>query len=159
MATRRVDGCKGLNQPNTTSIAPLLQQPEIDGLFWYTFGAGYSGWSGTVWGPGGSGGGGGKQGGSKPVIGGRFSLWGEAKTGTMLGVRPMIEAMKLQLFERKITRDATSADGYSLFPVHAWSHNVSDVVEVVRALEETGNFEVMPPSALLAAVAKNVVHH
>ena len=29
---------------------------------------------------------------------------------------------------------------------------------VVRALEETGNFEVMPPSALLAAVAKNVVH-
>jgi hypothetical protein len=135
-----------------------LEQPEIDRLFWCTFGAGYSGWSGTIWAPGGSGGGGGKQGGSKPVIGGRFSLWGEAKTGTMLGVRPMIGAMKLQLFERKITRDATSADGYSLFPVHAWSHNVSDVVGVVRALEETGNFEVMPPSALLAAVAKNVVH-
>jgi hypothetical protein len=43
--------------------------------------------------------------------------------------------------------------------VHAWSHNVSDVVEVVRALEETGKFEVMTPSALLATVAKNVVHH
>ena len=70
----------------------------------------YSGWSGTLWGnaggrantstpnpypeysqP--------KQAAKKPVIGGRFSLWGEATTGTMLGVKPMIANMKLLMFE------------------------------------------------------------
>ena len=145
------DGCRGLNKPNMSAIEPLLQQPQIDGIFWYTFGAGYSGWSGTMWGGDGSG-----SIKKKPVVGGRFSLWGEATKGTMLGVKPLIASMKLLLLERKINRDANSANGYSLVPVHAWSHNVSDVVEVARALEETGDFEVVTPSALLAAVAKNV---
>ena len=52
--------------------------------------------------------------------------------------------------------DESSADGYSLFPVHAWSHNVSDVVAVAKGLEGTGYFEVVTPSALLKAVAQNV---
>jgi hypothetical protein len=40
--------------------------------------------------------------------------------------------------------------------VHAWSHNVSDVVQVVRALEATGGFEAVTPTALMQAVAANV---
>ena len=44
----------------------------------------------------------------------------------------------------------------SLIPVHAWSHNVSDVVAVAAALEATGHFEVVTPTALLRAVAQNV---
>lgn len=107
-------------------------------MFWYTFGAGYSGWSGTLWG--------GAAGKKKPVIGGRFSLWGEGKKGSMLGVKPMIENMKLLMLEGKISRSATAADGYSLIPVHAWSHNVTDVVEIAAALEATGHFEVVTPT-------------
>ena len=45
----------------------------------------------------------------------------------------------------------------SLIPVHAWSHNVSDVVAVAAALEATGHFEVVTPTALLKAVAQNVI--
>ena len=40
--------------------------------------------------------------------------------------------------------------------VHAWSHNVSDVVTVAKMLEDTGHFEVVTPTALLKAVAENV---
>ena len=32
-----------------SAIAPVVSQPNVDGMFWYTFGAGYSGWSGTEW--------------------------------------------------------------------------------------------------------------
>lgn len=119
-------------------------------MYWYTFGAGYSGWSGTVWTPAGAG----KA--QKPVIGGRFSLWGEGEVGSMLGVKALVRNMKRLLFERKINTSPSSADGYSLFPVHAWSHNVSDVVAVAKELEASGHFEVVTPSALLAAVAQNV---
>ena len=40
--------------------------------------------------------------------------------------------------------------------MHAWSHNVNDVVQVVRALEATGGFEAVTPTALMQAVAANV---
>lgn len=143
-------GCKGLNSPNMSAVAPIVSQPNVDGMFWYTFGAGYSGWSGTEWYISSDG----KQ--TKPVIGGRFSLWGEGKIGSMLGVEPLIKNMERLLLERKIDTDATSADGYSLFPVHAWSHNVTDVVTVSKALEATGYFETVTPSELLKAVAQNV---
>ena len=34
-------GCKGLDSPNMSSLEPLLARDEVDGIFWYTFGAGY----------------------------------------------------------------------------------------------------------------------
>lgn len=93
---------------------------------------------------------------SQLPAGGRFSLWGEAKIGSMLGVEALIKNMERLLMERKINTDPASADGYSLFPVHAWSHNVTDVVAVSKALEATGYFETVTPSELLKAVAQNV---
>eukprot|EP01044_Picomonas_judraskeda_P012838 COSAG03_NODE_1880_length_3396_cov_33.248408_5_plen_145_part_00 len=132
-----------------SAIAPILSQPNVDGMFWYTFGAGYSGWSGTEWHTSD-----GQR--FKPVIGGRASLWGEGTSGSMLGVTPLIKLMERLLMEQKINTDATSADGYSLFPVHAWSHNVTDVVTVSERLEATGFFETVTPSELLQAVAQNV---
>ena len=56
-----VPGCKGLWQPNMTALAPLLARPEVDGVIFYTYGAGYSGWSGTRW----------DAATRKPVVGGR----------------------------------------------------------------------------------------
>ena len=141
-----IPGCKGLVAPNMSSLEPLLLQPSVDGIFWYTFGAGYAGWSDTLWSPTNK----------KPVVGARYSLWGEAKEGTMLGVKPLIFQMEKQLLQRKIGLDPTKKDGYSLISVHAWSHNVSDVLEVATALEATGKFEVVTPSDLMAGVIAHV---
>jgi hypothetical protein len=142
-------GCAGLNSPNMTALAPLLAQPNVEGLVWYTFGAGYSGWSGTRWGgPAGAA--------PKPVVGGRVSLWGQATTGTMLGVVPLVARFKSLLAAGTISTDAADADGYSLVPVHAWSHNVSDVVKAARMLEALGDFEIVTPTQLLRGVAQDV---
>ena len=141
-----IPGCKGLVSPNMSSLEPLLAQPSVDGVFWYTFGAGYAGWSDTMWSPTTK----------KPVVGARYSLWGEAKAGTMLGVKPLIFNMEKQLLERKIGIDPTQKNGYSLISVHAWSHNVTDVLQVATALEATGKFEVVTPSTLMASVIQHV---
>jgi hypothetical protein len=37
----------------------------------------------------------------------------------MLGVKPLVKNMERLLFERKINKLPSSADGYSLFPVRA----------------------------------------
>ena len=150
-----VPGCTGLWAPNMTALAPLLARPEVDGVFFYTYGAGYSGWSGTRWSAP-VGGGAGKARRRKPVVGGRVSLWGEAASGTMLGVRPLVARLRALLAAGKISTDAGDADGYSLVPVHAWSHNVSDVALAARLLAATGDFEVVTPTALMQSVAANV---
>lgn len=161
-------GCKGLMKPNKTSLAPILAQQAVDGIFWYvtwqyvrrfkavaldkhircryTFGAGYSGWHDIEW----------DDTTAKPIVGGRLSLWGESIAGTMLGVRPLVEQLKLQLFTGKISTKTDRSDGYSLIPVHAWSHNVSDVRAVAEALTESGHFEIVTPTQLLSMIRTNV---
>ena len=37
-----VIGAGNLNSPNMSVLQPLLEQETIEGIFWYTFGAGYS---------------------------------------------------------------------------------------------------------------------
>lgn len=135
-------GAGNLASPNMSALRPLLQQESVEGLFWYTFGAGYSGWNGTIFDPTSR----------KPVIGGRISLWGNATSGTMLGVESMIEYFKRQLDRQIINTNESDVNGYSLVPVNVWSHSVDDVVKVAKDLEQTGNFEVITPTALLEEV-------
>ena len=132
------------NEPNPSTIAPLLQQKSIKGIFWYTFGAGYSGWSGTKW----------DTDTGKPIVGARVSLWGNSTSGTMLGVGAMVERFKKLYRSRTINGKRNSTDGYSLVPVNVWSHSVADVVAVAQGLEKMGNFEIVTPSGLLEDVAK-----
>ena len=40
------------------------------------------------------------------AVAGRFSLWGEGRTGSMLGVTPLIKNMERLLMERKINTGA-----------------------------------------------------
>merc|ERR1711871_1214465 len=93
----------------------------------------------------------------KPVIGARMSLWGNAPSGTMVGVSGLVRQMQALLKQGNITTSSLSPDGYSLFPVHAWSHTYADVVEAARLLQATNDFEVITPSQLLADVVANVV--
>ena len=140
-------GAGNLASPNMSALQPLLQQDSVEGLFWYTFGAGYSGWNGTIF----------DRKSKKPVIGGRISLWGNASSGTMLGVNPMIEYFKMQLKKGIINTNASDVNGYSLVPVNVWSHTVDDVVKVAKALEQTGNFEIITPTTLLDEVRTKCV--
>ena len=132
------------NEPKLSTVAPLLRQESIKGIFWYTFGAGYSGWSGTKW----------DADSGKPIVGARVSLWGNSTRGTMIGVGAMVERFKELYRSQAINGNRKSTDGYSLVPVNVWSHSVADVVAVAQGLEKLGNFEIVTPSALLEGVAK-----
>ena len=80
-----------------------------------------------------------------------------AMTAMMLGTAiALILLRSVPLISLSLTLFGRWPAGYSLFPTHAWSHNVTDVVDAVRLLEETGQFEAVTPTELMAAVAKNV---
>ena len=89
----------------------------------------------------------------KPIVSGRYSLWGESPaTGPddMLGVDGLVERLK------KLPKSRVMKEGYSLIPVHAWSHSYDDVVVVAEKLAAAGGFEVVLPSELLGMVRRNV---
>ena len=87
--------------------------------------------------------------GGKPVIGARVSLWGSGTTGDMIGVEALPRALA------PLPKDPSDPDAYSLIAVHAWSHNVSDVVRAARMLEAEGGFEVVSPAELVRRLLAN----
>jgi hypothetical protein len=123
--------------PVCTEIDPLLTE---NGAIFYPWGDGYAGLRGKVYFCGG-----------KPVVSGRFSLWGDAKTGDMVDVDGLVANLKAMP-----EASVTSTGAYSLIPVHAWSHTYEDIVSVVEALQEDGRFDVVTPSELLLRVKVNV---
>ena len=129
------------DEPSESELLDLLAG-NVTGMLYYSWGSGYSGFGGKMWTMGG-----------KPVVSGRYTLWGEEAEGPMLGVDGMIAALTALP-----CRDKSMAEAYSVVPVHAWSHNLTDVMRVVAALEEAGGFEVVLPSELLIRVASNVMN-
>lgn len=137
-----------MNYGNTYTpqqMAAYTSQPGIDAVMMYYF-SNYAGGVGAIdWSNG------------KPVIGGRFALWGDGTNPsgpTWLNVTGAINTLLTQ------ARDPTSAAGYSLIPVHAWSHNVTDVRTIRDALDAAapGQFEVVTPDEFVARILANVVH-
>merc|ERR1740121_1083711 len=117
-------------------LEPLLSGEDVDGMLYYPWGGGYSALHGGVW-----------QIGSKTVVSSRFSLWGDAKTGDeMLGVAGLVDKLK------GLPKSPTSADGYSLIAVNAWSHSYDDVLAVAEGLKEVGGFEFVTPSELVKRI-------
>jgi hypothetical protein len=57
---------------------------------------------------------------------------------------------------RALPKDPYSPDGYSLIPVHVWTHGVGDVVEAAGLLG--AGFEVITPEELMNRVKENVFH-
>ena len=139
-AGMRVVNVLGQNDdpPDGALLAQLLAQDGIDGALYYPFGGGYSALGGRMWRLGG-----------KLVLSGRLSLWGNASSGSMLGVQPLIDALLA------LPRNPSSADGYSVVPVHAWSHSYADVATVAAALEASGGVDVVAPSELLRRVGRD----
>ena len=108
--------------------------------------------SGGEKGDGGRGGEGGGEGGGdgKVLISGRVSLWGDGDKGTTLGVKPMISRLL------SMPRVSSSPDGYSIIPVHVWSHSYADVLTIATALEASGGVDVVLPSELISRLEENV---
>jgi hypothetical protein len=125
--------------PVAALVAPLLANEDVDGMLFYSWGDGYSGLRGDCWWIGG-----------KPVVSGRYSLWGSEPTGDQLDVATMIDKIKA------LPQDPMSPLGYSVIPVHAWSHSYSDIVTVAMALKAAGGFEIVLPSELIRRVKANL---
>ena len=123
---------------NSSWIEPLLSQRAIDAVFLYEFN-GYSELKGSI-----------SFVAGKPIIGGRFNLW----SPDFYDVEQLAAALK----SLPNLTDVSSEQGYSLIPVHAWSHTVTDVLKVKEILERDGRFEVVLPSELVRRVVAHCVH-
>lgn len=133
--------------------ASYLQHDNIDAIFWYNYDD-YSGMQGNItFVPSSST----AAPGSKPVIGGRYNLWGDGSNPsgpTFKNVTGLVDALLT------LPRDPTTSYGYSLIPVHAWSHNVTDVRAVFEALQQQsgGGVEVVTPDVFVQRIVANVQH-
>ena len=104
---------------------------------------------------------------SRAVIGGRFNLWGN---GSDMDDRCCIHSPERpDLQERhgprrrpplEQARDPTTPAGYSLIPLHAWSHNVTDARAVMEALETIapGAVDIVTPDVFVARIVASIPH-
>jgi hypothetical protein len=121
-----------------------LRHDGIDGLFWYPY-SDYSGLRGSItWSSGG-----------KPVVGGRFNLWGDGANPsgpTFKNVSGLADALL------GMPRDPSLPEGYSLVPLHAWSHTVADAAQVMALVEAAapGAVQALMPAEFVAKIVANV---
>lgn len=109
-----------------------LKQDNIDALFYYSYGANYTGRQGQIdWYK------------DKPSIGGRYTLWGTLSS-------PQSLATQLN----QASTNINSQDGYSLVSVHVWDRSVNDVLDCINRLGP--NVRVVAPDEFVWLVRKNL---
>lgn len=109
-----------------------LKQDNVDALFYYSYGANYTGRHGQIdWYK------------DKPSIGGRYTLWGTLSS-------PQSLANQLN----QASTNINSADGYSLVSVHIWSRDVDDVQDCINRLGP--NVRVVAPDEFVWLIRKNL---
>ena len=112
-------------------LSVYAQCSNIDAVFYYMY-SDYSGWKGKImWING------------KPVVGGRFSMWGD-KDGPETVAQKINECAKNQF----------QPEGYSLIPVHSWTHSVEDVKKCVSMLD--GDVRVVAPDDFVKLIKNNL---
>lgn len=113
-------------------LQSFLQQPDIDGLFFFTYGQGYMGLHGYA-----------ECLNGKPVIAARYSLWDQLQS-----------AEQIAQAVNAATKDPYSADGYSLIDVHVWSNSVDSVIHCAQLMDS--NVRIVAPDAFVKLFAKGV---
>ena len=121
-------------------ISDFLAADDVPGMIFYAWGGGYAALNGTAY-----------ECDGKPVMTGRWSLWGDGTGPYTYGVPAMIENL---LGVGNLT-DPREAESYSFIPVLAWDHSYADVVTIVEALEADGRFDVVLPSQMLQKFAQS----
>ncbi len=127
-----------IDKDNAHNPDPYLRQPNVDALFYYSYGAQYTGLKGEI-----------KWYKDKPSIAAREKLWGG---GDRLKNDAITSTLATEL--NKKSTDINSADGYSLVPVHVWSMNVSDVYNTITKLNP--NIRVVAPDEFVWLIRKNL---
>ena len=118
-----------------------LKQSNVDALFYYSYGAQYTGLNGAI-----------KWYKDKPSIGGRFTLWGNSDDGSAQTRNKVCQSLANQLNSQ--STNINSANGYSLIPVHIWTMGPSDVLNCINKLNP--NVRVVSPDEFVWLVRKNV---
>lgn len=133
------------NNVDDLVASSYLKNAEIDALLWYYF-SDYAGVSGAI-----------RFVQNKPVIGARFNLWGSGVAPDptdphFKNVSSLADALRF------LPAWPDSSFGYSLVALHAWSHNVSDAVEVVRLANQRGGtrVEAVDPQEFVRRIMGNI---
>jgi hypothetical protein len=110
---------------------PFLKQESVDGLFYYDY-SDYSKEKGRM-----------DCFALKPVISGKYNLWGGFETCESLAAKLNDEV-----------RDPYSEDGYSLVAVHAWSNSVDSLLFIQSMLDE--NVRIVAPDEFVRLIRENI---
>lgn len=131
-----IDNDNGLHSPNE-----YLKQSNIDALFFYTYGAQYTGMNGKIsWYKG------------KPSIGGRFTFWGNSSDRSAATQDRVAQSLANVLNTQSTNINTES--GYSLVPVHIWTENPTDVLNLISKLGP--NVRVVAPDEFVWLIKKNL---
>ncbi|MBI9071108.1 MAG: hypothetical protein JEY94_05900 [Melioribacteraceae bacterium] len=115
-------------------LKPFLEQEQIDAIFFYYYYS-YVGGEGNIYWVN-----------DKPVITGRYQLWGGEFDG------PETLADKINI----MSKDITYSKAYSLIPVHVWTESVDDVLTTINHFDD--NVRVVTPDEFVALIRKNIQH-
>jgi len=120
-------------QYSQDAVEEFAQSDDIDGIFYYLY-SNYAGLNGSI----------SFVNKSKPIIGGRFNLW----PGVFED--PISLAQKLNA----LPKTKTSANGYSLIPVHVWNVPYSSVIQCISLLGP--NVRVVTPTHFVELIKANL---
>jgi hypothetical protein len=131
-----IDNDNGAHSPNE-----YLKQSNIDALFFYTYGSQYTGMNGKIsWYKG------------KPSIGGRFTFWGNSSDRSTATQEKVAQSLANVLNTQ--STNIYSESGYSLVPVHIWTENPTDVLNLINKLGP--NVRVVAPDEFVWLIKKNL---
>ena len=110
---------------------PFLKQESVEGLFYYDY-SDYSKEKGRM-----------DCFALKPVISGKYNLWGGFETCESLATKLNNEV-----------KDPSSEEGYSLVAVHAWSNSVDSLLFIQSMLDE--NVRIVAPDEFVRLIRENI---
>ncbi|MBN2484685.1 MAG: RICIN domain-containing protein [Bacteroidales bacterium] len=118
-----------------------LKQSNIDALFYYTYGGQYQGMHGAI-----------KWYKDKPSIGGRFVLWGNTENNNDI-TDDAVTTTLANILNAQSTNIYSEA-GYSLVPVHIWTMQPHNVLNITNKLGP--NVRVVAPDEFVWLIKKNL---
>lgn len=130
-----------IDQDGSHNPTEYLKQSNVDALFYYSYGGQYTKLAGAI-----------KWYKDKPSIGGRFTLWGNSDDGSAETRERVCQGLANTL--NKQSTNIYSTNGYSLIPVHIWTMNPSDVLNVINKLNP--NVRVVSPDEFIWLIRKNL---
>ena len=119
------------NNDNNFYLYPFVQQESVNAVFYYDF-ANYSSLNGNI-----------KFINNKPIISGRYNLWGGFENTISL-------ASKIN----NQSKNPYSESGYSLIAVHNWSNSVDSIIKCVSLFDD--NIRVVSPDKFVNLIKQNI---